>query len=122
MKASICSGLRRRSLVRSASLRSGLATIRAICSDESCAELCCAGATAELRKKTAPTAIAARRSFRLNFMAGRRPWLVRRRPCARPNWGQERQFEKGSALRREEHQRAYLDTFPRPGTGGQRVL
>src|SRR5437870_5593640 len=68
IKANIRSGLRRRSLVRSASLRSGLATICAICSDESCGELCCGDAARKLSSRTALTAIAARRPFRLIFI------------------------------------------------------
>src|SRR5829696_2197083 len=63
-KPNICSGFRRRSLVRSASLRSGLATIFAICSVGS-GELCCVVAALGLRNSTELIAIAARRSFRL---------------------------------------------------------
>ena len=68
MKPSICSGLRRLSLARSAAVRSEHLTIWAICSDESGGELCCAVVARPLRNRPALTPTATKRHFVLLFM------------------------------------------------------
>src|SRR6185503_13834191 len=68
MKPSICSGLRRSSLARSAAVRSELLTTWAICSDESGGELCCPVVAWLLRNRPALTPTATKRHFVLLFM------------------------------------------------------
>src|SRR6478672_7341930 len=68
MKPSICSGLRRSSLVRSAAVRSELLTICAICSDESGGKLCSAVAGWALTNRATLAPTANRRPFVTLFM------------------------------------------------------
>src|SRR5258708_214120 len=58
MKPSICSGLRRRSFVRSASERSGLDRISVICADDSGGESCPAPVICRPRRRTTLVMIA----------------------------------------------------------------
>src|SRR2546423_15162241 len=68
MKASICSGLRRRSFVRSAVVRSGLDRICMICADESGGEAGPAAVVCMARRKTTLVMIGTKTSFRVIFI------------------------------------------------------
>ena len=68
MKPSICSGLRRKSFVRSAAVRSGLDRISMICADDSGGESCPAPVICMPRRRTTLVMIATKTSFRVIFI------------------------------------------------------
>src|SRR5439155_11685570 len=68
MKLSICSGLRRRSLVRSTVVRSGLDRICMICADDSGGGSCPASVVCMPRRRTELVMIATKASFRVIFI------------------------------------------------------